>query len=255
VSAVRQVGGQFRFTNKAFWRNPASAFFTFAFPLLFMVIFNVIFDGSAPAYGGFRASDFFTPALIVFSVITATYTNIAMTVSIARDNGVLKRVRGTPLPAWAYLFGRIAHAVLIALLLVAIVAAFGALVYGVSFPWERLGQLLLTLGVAAASFCALGLAVSALMPNADAAPAIVNATILPLLFVSNVFIRIEDPPAWLDLVAGFFPVRPFADALLSVYSPHLAGAGLDWRDIAVVGAWGVAGLLFSLRFFSWEPRR
>jgi len=249
--AVRQV----RYENRAFWRNPAAAFFTFAFPLLFMVIFNVIFGGAAQGSNGFRASDFFTPALIVFSVITATYTNIAMTVTIARDNGSLKRVRGTPLPAWAYLFGRIAHAVGVALLLFLIVAAFGAIAYGVDFPWERLGQLVLVLAVGAASFCALGLAVSALMPNADAAPAIVNATILPLLFISNVFIRITDPPAWLDLVAGAFPVRPFADAMLAVYSPHVAASGLEWQDLAVVAAWGVAGVLFSLRFFSWEPRR
>ena len=121
--AVRQV----RYENRSFWRNPAAAFFTFAFPLLFMVIFNVIFGGETQ--GNLRASDFFTPTIIVFAVITATYTNIAMTVSIARDSGVLKRIRGTPLPAWAFLFGRIAHAVLIALLLVAIVAAFGALAY------------------------------------------------------------------------------------------------------------------------------
>ena len=246
--ALRQV----RYENRSFWRNPAAAFFTFAFPLLFMVIFNVIFGGEVER--GLTASDFFTPAIIVFAVITATYTNIALTVSISRDSGVLKRIRGTPLPAWAFLVGRIAHAVLIAFLLVAIVAAFGALFYEVSFPWERLPQLLLTLGIGAASFCALGLAVSALMPNADAAPAIVNASILPLLFISNVFIRITDPPAWMDAVAGFFPVRHFADAMLAVYTPGLADGGLQWQDLAVIAAWGVAGVLFSLRFFSWEPR-
>ncbi|HEX2141110.1 MAG TPA: ABC transporter permease [Candidatus Limnocylindria bacterium] len=247
--AVRQV----RYENRAFWRNPAAAFFTFAFPLLFMVIFNVIFAGIDT--GDVSASSFFTPAIIVFAVITATYTNIAMTVAIARDNGVLKRVRGTPLPAWAYIFGRIAHAVLIALLLVVIVAAFGALLYDVAVPWDRSPQLLLTLVIAAASFCALGLAVSALIPNADAAPAVVNASILPLLFISNVFIRIEEPPAWMDLLAGIFPVRPFADAMLATYSPRLAPGGLEWQDLAVIAGWGIAAVVFSVRFFSWEPRR
>jgi ABC-2 type transport system permease protein len=244
---------QMRYENRAFWRNPAAAFFTFAFPLIFMVIFNVIFadEGEGP----FRASDFFTPSIIVFSVISATYTNIAMTVAIDRDRGVLKRVRGTPLPAWAFLFGRIGHAVLIALLLVAIVAAFGAFFYDVRFPWGRLGELVLTLAIGAASFCALGLAVSALLPNAEAAPAVVNASILPLLFISNVFIRLEDPPAWMDAVGGFFPVRPFADSMQAVYNPQMAGGGLDWRDLAVVAAWGLAGVLVSLRFFRWEPRR
>jgi ABC-2 type transport system permease protein len=255
MSDLRLALRQVRYENRAFWRNPAAAFFTFAFPLLFMVIFNVIFGGGSVIEGGIRASDFFTPALIVFSVITATYTNIAMTVTIARDRGVLKRVRGTPLPAWAYLFGRIAHAVLVALLLFVIVAGFGSLAYGVAFPWDRLPQLVAALAIGAATFCALGIAVSALVPNADAAPAIVNATILPLLFISDVFIRIPDPPAWLDAVAGFFPVRPFAHAVLSVYSPHVTGEGLELTDLAVLAAWGVAGAIFSLRFFSWEPRR
>ena len=250
VLAVRQV----RYENRAFWRNPAAAFFTFAFPLLFMILFNVIFTDSADA-AGFRASDFFTPAIIAFSVITATYTNIAMGVAIDRDAGILKRVRGTPLPAWMYLLARMAHAIVVAVLLVVIVAAFGALFFEVHFPWERVGELLLVLAVAAASFCALGLAMSAAIPNADAAPAVVNATILPLLFISNVFIRLEDPPAWMDVLANIFPVRHFADAMLAVYSPQMASGGLEWQDLAVVAAWGVAGVLVSLRFFSWEPRR
>jgi ABC-2 type transport system permease protein len=255
MSDVAMALRQIRYENRAFWRNPAAAFFTFAFPLLFMVIFNVIFSGVGEGPDGFRASEFFTPAIIAFAVITATYTNLAMSVSMARDAGILKRVRGTPMPSWAYLFGRMTHAVLIALLLVVIVAAFGALFYEVSFPWERVGQLVLVLGVAAASFCALGLAVSTLIPNADAAPAVVNATILPLLFISNVFIRLEDPPAWMDVLAGIFPVRHFADAMLAVYSPQMAGGGLEWQDLAVIGAWGMIGVVFSLRFFSWEPRR
>jgi ABC-2 type transport system permease protein len=247
--ALRQV----RYENRAFWRNPAAAFFTFAFPLLFMVIFSVIFGNQTE--GALRASDFFTPSIIVFAVITATYTNIAMTVSIARDNGVLKRIRGTPLPAWAYLFGRIVHSVLIALLLVAIVAAFGAVFYSVRFPWDRILPLLLTLGLGAATFCVLGLAVAGLIPNADSAPAIVNATILPLLFISNVFIRLTDPPAWVDVVGNAFPVRHFADAMLSVYSPTMIGHNLDPVDLLVIAAWGAAGVAFTLRFFSWEPRR
>jgi ABC-2 type transport system permease protein len=247
--ALRQV----RYENRSFWRNPAAAFFTFAFPLLFMVIFNVIFGGETQ--GTVTASAFFTPTIIVFAVITATYTNIAMTVSMLRDSGVLKRIRGTPLPSWAYLFGRLAHAVLVALLLVAIVATFGAVAYHVAFPWERLPQLLLVLAVGAASFCALGLAVSALIPNADAAPAVVNATILPLLFISDVFIRIDNPPTWMDLLAGFFPVRHFSDAMLAVYTPQLAGGGLAWQDLAVMAAWGMAAIVFALRFFTWEPRR
>ncbi len=240
--ALRQIG----YENRAFWRNPPAAFFTFAFPLLFMVIFNVLF--------GADAAGFFTPAIMVFGVIAATYTNLAMTVTIARDEGILKRIRGTPLPPWAYLAGRIGHAVVIGFLLVAIVAGFGALVYGVDVPWGALPAMLLVLVVASATFSALGLAVSGLIPNSDAAPAIVNATILPVLFISNVFVQMESAPGWLDTLSHLLPVRHFANAMMELYASGEA-AGVPWTEVGVTTLWGVIGVLGALRFFSWEPRR
>ncbi len=248
--ALRQVA----YEHRAFWRNPAAAFFTFAFPLLFMVIFNVIFGGSG-GNPGQRAADFFTPSIIVFAVITATFTNIAMTVTAARERGILKRVRGSPLPPWAYLAGRIGQAVSIALLLVVIVAAFGAIFYGVEVPWGRMPALLLTLAVAAASFCALGLALTAFIPNEDAAPAVVNAVILPLLFISDVFIRIDGMEGWLPTVSNLFPVRHFADAMMTIYDPRTAGAAFSPDHLVVIAAWGLLGLALAVWRFRWEPRR
>ena len=249
--ALRQVG----YENRAFWRNPAAAFFTFAFPLIFMVIFNVIFSGTGTGEPGFTAADFFTPAIIVFAVITATFTNLAMMVTNARDDGILKRVRGTPLPGWAYLLGRILHAVLVAYLLVVIVAAFGAILYDVRFPWDRLPALVLTLSLAAGTFCALGLALSGLIPNADAAPAVVNGVIFPLLFISNVFIRMDAPPAWMATLSSIFPVRHFADAMATLYDPRTVGNGFSGSDLVIIAAWGIGALLLALRTFSWEPHR
>jgi ABC-2 type transport system permease protein len=248
--AIRQV----RYENRTFWRNPAAAFFTFFFPLLFMVIFNVLFSAGQTA-SGFRISDFYTPSIIVFGVISATFTNIAMMVTIARDDGILKRVRGTPLPPWTYLFGRIGQAIGVALLLVIIVAAFGAIFYGVAIPWDRLPALVVTLVLGAGAFCALGLAVAGLIPNADAASPIVNFTILPLEFISNVFIDMRGAPDWLNTLSGIFPVRHFADAMLAVYNPQAASAGFSVGDLVVLALWGVAGVVIALRFFTWEPRR
>lgn len=248
---------QVRYTNKAFWRNPASAFFTIAFPLLFLVLFTTIFGGGNARIEGQEISTatFTIPSICVFSVITATYTNISISVAFARDGGVLKRLRGTPMPAWAYMFGRIAHATLIAILLVAVTVAFGAIFYDVPIPTDNMPAFLVTLTLGAACFCALGLAVTTIIPNADASPAIVNATILPLLFISNVFIPLNNPPVWLDVLAKIFPVRHFADATLASFLalPHQA----VWHagDLAIMGAWAVAGLLIAVRFFTWEPRR
>lgn len=251
-----QVLRQVRFTNKAFWRNPANAFFTFAFPLMFLVIFTSLFGtGTVPVAGTrVNVSTFYVSAIAAFSIITATYTNLAINVSFTRDQGVLKRIRGSPIPGWAYLTGRILHAILITVLLVAIVTAFGALFYDAEVPTRTLPAFLLTIAVGAASFSALGLALTSVIPNADASPPIVNATILPLLFLSGIFIPIEDPNAWYVTLAEFFPVYHFAEAMNAAYFAP-TGNGFEGMHLLVLGAWGLAGVILAFLFFSWEPRR
>ena len=250
--ALRQV----RYTNKAFWRNPASAFFTFAFPLMFLVIFTALFGNDTASVFGERisTSTFYVAAIAAFSIITATYTNLAISVVFQRDAGILKRTRGTPLPGWAYLFGRIVHAILVAALLVVIVAAFGAAFYHAKLPGRTLPAFLVTIAVGAASFSALGLALTGVIPNAEAAPAVVQAIILPLLFLSDIFIPIQDPNAWYVKLAKLFPVYHFSQAMKAAYfSP--TGNGFRSRDLLVIGIWGVAGVLAAVRLFTWEPKR
>ncbi len=132
--------------------------------------------------------------------------------------------------------------------------AAGALFYDVDVPTSTMPAALITLAVGAAAFCALGLALTSLIPNADAAPAVVNATIFPLLFISDVFVRLEDPPAWLDLAGNLFPVKHLSIALQTAFNPFETGAGFEFAHLAVIAAWGVGALLVSMRYFSWEPR-
>src|SRR5207248_3277178 len=130
VSTAGLTLRQVSYTNKAFWRNPASAFFTFAFPLMFLVIFTAIFSGTTPALGlHVSTATYYIPAIATFSIITATYTNLAMSVTFLREAGTLKRIRGTPMPAMNYLSARIVHAILVAILLVVIVTLFGVAFY------------------------------------------------------------------------------------------------------------------------------
>ena len=251
--ALRQV----RYENTAFWRNPAAAFFTFVFPLMFLVIFNLVFGNrelDVPG-GSVSSSTFYVPGITALSVTSACYNNVAMGIAFSRDGGLLKRFRGTPLPAWSYLFGRIVHSVLMALLLVVIVTGAGALLYDVDLPTNTLPGFILALAVGAATFCALGLAITAIIPNADAAPAIVNASILPLLFISDVFIPLQDAPSWLTTFADVFPVRHFALSLHTTFNPFQTGAGIEWDHLLVMSGWLIAGLLIGLRFFRWERRR
>ena len=253
ATSVRQA----RFENKQFWRNPASAFFTFAFPLMFLVIFTTLFgEDTSTLPGGKEVSNstYYTSSILAFSVITACFTNIAIGVSFSRDQGILKRVRGTPLPASSYLLGKVLNAIVVMLLLVAIVSAFGALFYDVDLPTDTIPALVVTLIVGAASFSALGLAVTALVPNAEAAPAVINAIILPLLFISGVFIPLDQAPDWLARLADFFPIKHFVEAVFSSFL-GITETGLEGGDLLIVAAWGVAGLVLAIRFFTWEPRR
>jgi ABC-2 type transport system permease protein len=241
----------------AFRRNPAAVFFTFVFPLMFLVIFNVVFGNQdIEVEGGtIDTSTFYVPGIVCLSVISACYTNVAMTIAYQRDGGLLKRARGTPLPSIAFFAGKIAQAIIVSVILVALVLAFGVVFYGVEPPTDRMPAFIAALLVGAFTFCALGLAVTALIPNADAAPAVVNASILPLLFISNVFIPTSNAPAWLNDLASVFPVVHFANAMHNAFDPFVTGSGFVAKDFIVMGLWGLIGVVLATRYFAWEPKR
>lgn len=244
---------QVRYVNKAFWRNPASAFFTFAFPLLFLVIFTSLLGHSTVRIGPrtVNTSTYYVAAMAAFAVITACFNNIAMAVTFQREAGVLKRINGTPLPSVSFLAARILHALFVTLLLVAITVAFGRAFYGASVPaGTTLLRFLVVVVVGATTFCALGLAVTAVIPNADASAPIVNAVILPVEFLSGIFIAFgNSTPDWILWFARAFPVRHFALGMQA----GLLGTAFSWTDVLIVAAWGLGGLLLAVRFFSWEP--
>ena len=258
MSDAALLGVQVRATNKAFWRNPASAFFTFAFPLMFLVIFTTLLGGGRVEVSPgvlLDETDYYVAAMAAFSVITATFTNLAIAITFTRDAGILKRTRGTPLPPRIYLSGRVLHAILVSVLLVAITSAFGVALYEAEFPTgSLLFEYVVTVIVGGMAFSGLGLATTAIVPNAEAAPAVVNALILPLLFLSGIFIPLgTDAPEWIKVVGNIFPVKHFGEAMLgSFYGPPFP---FEWSDVLVVAAWGVVGLAVAIRFFSWEPRR
>ena len=259
MSNAQLVLRQARFENKAFWRNPAAAFFTFAFPLLFLVIFSTLLGGGtspSPTGETIESTTYFIPAILSFSVVTACFTNIAISISFSRDEGILKRLRGTPCPGWVYLAARVLHAVFVNTILVVIVLLFGQIFYGVDIPLDTLPAFLLTLVVGAGAFCALGLAATCAVPNAQAAPAVVNVMVLPLLFLSGTFIPIGDAPQWIQTFAGLFPIKHFLDAMFESFLPPPDNpSGFLWTSVLVIALWGIAGILIAVRFFRWEPSR
>ena len=180
---------------------------------------------------------------------------LAMSLVIAREDGRLKRGRGTPMPAWVFIAGRIGNSIVVAALITVVLATVGAL-WGAPIPWGRLPQIAAVLVVGTASFCCLGIALTALIPSQDAAAPIVNVILLPLYFLSGVFIPEDELPNGVLSFADIFPVRHFFEAFFDAYVAGGPGAsGVPWGSLALVALWGLAGLALAIRFFRWTPRR
>ncbi len=255
MSGLALIRHQFRFDQKVFWRNPASVFFTVMLPLIFLFIFATIFGNEEIEERGVKTTTYYVPAIVSLAVISATTQSLAINLTQDRERGLLKRVRGTPLPTPAFVAGRVGNSLVVSLLMVVLVAAIGKLVYDVSLPDQTIPAILVTLAVGAFSFCCLGFALTAAIPSEDAAPAVSNAVVLPLYFISGIFIPDSEIPSGVLHVADLFPIRHFFEAFFAAWDPNTVGAGFEWGDLAVVAAWGLAGLAIALRFFRWEPRR
>jgi len=245
---------QFRAQNKLFWRNPFAAFFTLAFPLMFLLIFNGInTNQKIESLGGIRFAQFFTPGILVFAVVSACYVNMATSVPINRDEGVLKRVRGTPLPAWIYLTARICTAVYMAFIGASLMVLVGVLAFHVKVFWHLLPAAFVTMLFGTTCLCALGLAIAAIVPNGEAAPAFANFTWLPIAFVSDIFYPTNGTAAWVQTAGNIFPIKHFAIAMESDFSPFTRGSGFEWNHLRVIAIWGLAAAFFAVRRFKWEP--
>jgi ABC-2 type transport system permease protein len=254
VTGIALALHQFRFDQKTFWRNPASVFFTVLLPVMFLLIFATIFGDELIEELGVKTTTYYVPAIITLGVVSASCQSLAISLTVDRENGILKRTRGTPLPSWVFIAGRIGNAIVISVLSLAVLSAIGLIVYDVEIPWERLPAVLVTLGVGAAAFCCLGVALTAAIPSEDAAAPITNVALLPLYFLSGVFIPESEIPDGVLHVADVFPIRHFFEAFFTAWNPLTTGTGIEWGDLAVVAAWGVAGLLIAVRTFRWEPR-
>jgi ABC-2 type transport system permease protein len=255
MSGAALAWHQFRYDQKIFWRDPAAVFFTVLLPVIFLLIFATIFGtDDIPELGGIETTTYYVPAIITLAVVSATTQSLAISLTVDRENGILKRARGTPLPSSVFIAGRIGNAVVVSVLGLVVVAAIGRVAYGVEIPWDRLPAVVVTLAVGAAGFCCLGVALTAAIPSEDAAPAITNAALLPLYFLSGVFIPESEIPDGVLSFADAFPIRHFFQAFFEAWDPLTQGAGFEWGHLAIVAAWGVAGLAIAVRTFRWTPR-
>lgn len=250
----RMLAAQVGYQLRVLVRSPMASFATLVIPLMVLLAVSLLYEGThLRDRGNIRYVQFFTPAMVAFAVVTACYMGLISSTTLARDEGILKRIRSTPLPPWVYMAGRLVAAGLVALLSAIVVVAVGAGVYSFQVVWSSIPAVLVTLVLAIFCFCALGLAVTVLVPSADSALPIAWGTILPLCFISDVFQPIDNAPGWLRTIASVFPLRPFADDLEAAFNPVLGTRAIQWGHLGVLAAWGVAAAAFALLRFRWEP--
>jgi ABC-2 type transport system permease protein len=254
MSPPALLAHQVKYEQRAFWRNPPAALFTFAFPLMFLVIFASLNSSNRVDFlNGIKFNQYFVPAITAYGVISSCYTALGIQIPLRRDSGQLKRLRSTPLPTWAAIGGYIGNSLVVAVALIVLTLGLGTVAYGLQWHGHVLA-LLCTVVLGSTCFCALGVSVANLVPNGDSAGPIVNIALFPVLFLSGTFYPIKNTML-ISKIADYLPVRPFTKALFAVFNPQTRGLGFDGRSMLVMAIWLVGGTVFAIRRFSWEPRR
>src|SRR6202790_318959 len=228
---------QYRLERRMFWRNPSAAFFNFLLPLLFLGFFGAILHGKQTELNRL------VPGIAGLSVMATTFTALAYNIVFLRESGVLKRIRGTPLPTISYFGGVAANAVTNAALQITIVILAGRVFFGIGWP-VHWGELIVFVACGVVCFAALGVAFAHVIPNFESTAAYVNAVFLPVVFVSFVAFDAGSPPGFLLTIAGALPLKPLIDGL---YGALVTGSGLGSHlaPLAVIALWGAFGLYFA----------
>jgi len=249
---VKLFAHQLRAEQKLFWRSREAAVFIFAFPVLLYVLLASVYSGKV-AFQGVRVptAEYLLGGMIGYGAANTAFAGIAITLVIRREDGLLKRLRATPLPAPAY----------VAALLSAFLAAFAVEVVGllaigraffsVPLPHHAL-SLALALLLGAVSFCGLGIGLTGLIKSAEGASAVVNAIYLPVAFISGSFFSPHSYPRFLRAIADVLPLTYFLRLIRNVML-HGHEIWSQGTNVAVVAAWGIAGLIVAIRSFRWEP--
>ena len=247
-SAGKLLWRQYRFERRLFWRNRSAAFFNFLLPLIFLALFGAIVHGSRSEL------DVIVPGIAGMSVMSTTFTALAYNLTFLREQGVLKRVRGTPLPSGVYLGGLTLNAVTNAATQIAIVVVAGRVFFGLGWPPQPLTLAVFVIaGVGA--FALLGVALSHAIPSFEAAPAIVNGVFVPVILVSGVFFDVKHVPGFLRDIAQALPLEPLINGLTGGLVRGHGALSAHTTALAVIGVWAVFGVVLAVRGFSWEARR
>jgi ABC-2 type transport system permease protein len=247
VNPVELGWRQYRLERRMFWRNPSAAFFNFLLPLLFLAGAGAILSGNQ------HDLNLLIPSIAGMSVMSTTFTALSYNIVFLRERGVLKRIRGTPLPTISYFGGVAANAVTNTILQIAIIVLAGRILFGIGWPRDW-AELLVFVLLGVVSFAALGVAFAHVIPNFESTAAYVNAVFLPVVFVSFFVFDSHSAPGFLRTIADALPLKPLIQGLSGALVTG-AGLGSNLDELAVIALWGVFGLYFAVRGFSWTGER
>lgn len=245
---------------RQFFRERDAVVFTFAFPIIMLLIFGSVFSGDLG--GGVSFTQYFAAGMIASGVVMSSFQSLAISIAVERDDGTLKRLRGTPMPPLAYFLGKIGLVLVTAVVQTAILLVIGALAFGLDLPntaalWARF---LAIFSIGAAAGTVLGIAFSSVPRSGRSAAAVVSPVVIVLMFISGVYFLYSDLPSWMQNIAQVFPLKWMAQGMRSVFLPDAfaaqepAGSWQLGTGFAVLAAWAVVGLLLSVRTFRWLRR-
>ncbi len=246
---------QVRYDLRASLRNPRARFATFLFPIILLVVFTGVFGNGHTTIDGvqIKLSRFYVPGVLAMALVVTAYASLVVSVATARETGVLKRRRATPVPAAVLIGGQVLTTVMVAAMMATLLLVIAKLAYGIGMAPGALVAIAVTAVVGTITFACLGYAVAGLIGSPEAAQPIVQATMLPLWFISGVFIPTANLSSGLRSVASLFPVEHLANALHVASINASFTSAISVGDLLVLGAWAVAAGGFAAWRFSWLP--
>jgi ABC-2 type transport system permease protein len=252
---VALLAHQARYDIRASLRNPRARFFTFFFPIVLLVIFTGVFGHGHTTIDGTRVklSRFYVPGILAMSTVVASYANLVISIATLRESGVLKRRRATPVAPAVLIAAQAIATVVIVAIMATLLLVIGKVAYGVGMAPAAIAAIACTTILATLSFACIGYAVSGLIGTPDAAQPIVQATTLPLWFISGVFIPTTNLSSSLRTVGSLFPVEHLASGLQQASVHTSFGSAISAGDLLALAAWGLAAGAFAAWRFSWLP--
>lgn len=253
VLALRQT----RWALLTILRVRENVVFILAFPIVLLVLFCSIFGAGGdttelPDGGRISAEGYFTGAMAAYAITSTAFSALAISLVNQRETGQLKRLRGTPLPSWVFIVAQMLRVIVLSIVIVTILLAIGALVFGVALDVAAISRIAVFGAVGTATMAALAMALTAVTRSADTVSSVAPFTAVMLSFISGVFLPIDVLPDWLATVGGVFPLAPLAEGLHRALVQD--GAGLAVENLVIPAAWALVGLAVAVRWFRWEPQ-